>query len=44
MKTYLENNPKNISEDKIIYHFPGCPGNYSSKIVKMTNFWKQIIS
>ena len=42
MKSYLENNPKNISKDKIIYHFPGGPGNYSSKIVKMTNFWNQM--
>jgi len=42
MISYLENNPINISKDKIIYHFPGGPGNYSSKIEKMNNFWSQM--
>ena len=42
MIAYLENNPKNINKDKIIYHFPGGPGNYSTKIEKMSNFWEKI--
>jgi len=40
MKTYAENNPTQVSAEKIIYHFPGGPGWYDSKIVKMTTFWK----
>lgn len=42
MKTYLENNPSIISPIKIIYHFPGGPGDYSSKHHKMTSFWGKI--
>ena len=26
----MENNPININREKIIYHFPGDPGNYNS--------------
>ena len=39
LKTYVENNPTTISLEKIIYHFPGGPGNYDSKYSKMTYFW-----
>jgi len=41
MKKYLENNPS-VRDDKIIYHFPGGPGDYSSKWAKMTAFWEKI--
>jgi hypothetical protein len=39
MKSYMENNPSMISTTKIIYHFPGGPGDYASKHDKMTSFW-----
>ena len=42
MKLYVENNPSITDKTKIIYHFPGGPGNYSSKIEKMTSFWKRM--
>jgi lipopolysaccharide biosynthesis glycosyltransferase len=42
MKKYLENNPSVINDEKIIYHFPGVPGNYSSKWAKMTTFWEKM--
>ena len=42
MITYLENNPKIVENTKIIYHFPGGPGNFSSKYSKMTLFWNKI--
>jgi len=42
LKYYIENNPKNIDKNKIIYHFPGGPGNYSSKYNKMTDFLNKI--
>jgi len=42
MKQYVENNPSRVKIEKIIYHFPGGPGNYSSKLTKMTEFWKKI--
>lgn len=42
MKDYLENNPSEINDKIIIYHFPGGPGCYSSKIDKMTKFWEKI--
>jgi lipopolysaccharide biosynthesis glycosyltransferase len=38
MKKYLENNPTEAKKDIIIYHFPGCPGEYSSKLSKMIAF------
>lgn len=41
MKKYLENNPS-VRDDKIIYHFPGGPGDYSSKWAKMTAFWEKM--
>ena len=42
MKKYLENNPSEVSVDKIIYHFPGGPGNYVSKWNKMNAFWSKM--
>jgi len=42
MKKYLENNPEKVNEDIIIYHFPGCPGEYNSKLSKMLAFWIKI--
>jgi len=44
MKKYLENNPNLVDESKIIYHFPGGPGNFTSKINKMNNFLNKILS
>ena len=43
MKSYLENNPSTVDPKKIIYHFPGGPGNYASKIEKMVNFSYNLI-
>ena len=42
MKKYLENNPMVVNNEKIIYHFPGGPGDYYSKIYKMTAFWDKM--
>lgn len=42
MKKYFENNPSEISEDKIVYHFPGGVGNYELKYEKMLAAWKMI--
>jgi lipopolysaccharide biosynthesis glycosyltransferase len=42
LKKYVQNNPFVVSSDKIIYHFPGRPGNYVSKVFKMTIFWEKI--
>jgi mannosyltransferase OCH1-like enzyme len=39
LKKYVENNPSVVSSEKIIYHFPGCPGFYSDKQRKMNDFW-----
>jgi len=36
------NNPKNFNGE-IISHFPGGPGHYGSKIIKMTNFMNNIM-
>jgi len=44
MKNYLENNPSTVSNEKIIYHFPGGPGSYGDKLHKMNAFWKIIQS
>jgi len=38
---YAENNPTCMTSDKIVYHFPGGPGNYQSKYDKMTDFLKK---
>jgi len=42
MKRYLENNPTSVSNEKIIYHFPGRPGSYLDKFQKMNVFWNII--
>lgn len=42
LKTYVENNPSGVSAEKIVYHFPGCPGSYDSKISKMIAFWMRM--
>lgn len=36
---YVENNPSAISPEKVVYHFPGGPGKYASKLKKMNAFW-----
>lgn len=36
------NNPRNFNNETIS-HFPGGPGNYQSKIVKMTNYMRDIM-
>lgn len=38
MESYAQNNPSKDSH-KIIYHFPGCPGDSESKLSKMQKFW-----
>lgn len=43
LKCYIKNNPSILSPVKIIYHFPGIPGNYSSKYDKMNEFWNKMI-
>jgi lipopolysaccharide biosynthesis glycosyltransferase len=40
LKKYVENNPSVVNSEKIVYHFPGNPGNYDSKYSKMIAFWK----
>jgi len=42
MKSYMENNPDVVDSSKIIYHFPGGPGNFPSKHHKMTSFWNKM--
>ena len=44
LKDYAINNPPNISDKKVINHFPGEPGLYSSKYEKMMAFWKRMNS
>lgn len=41
MDTFLANNPTSV-DDRVIYHFPGGPGDYNSKIQKMSVFWSQM--
>lgn len=43
LKKYIENNPSIVSAEKIIYHFPGNPGHYSSKYYKMTCFLEKML-
>jgi len=38
LKKYMENNPTVVNKEKIIYHFPGGPGDYTSKLDKMNTF------
>ena len=42
MKKYFENNPETVSNEKIIYHFPGGVGSYEYKNYKMTIFWDKM--
>ena len=42
MKKYVEINPTIVSNKKIVYHFSGGPGDYSSKWDKMTMFWEKM--
>lgn len=42
MKRFVENNPSGVDTTKILYHFPGSPGNYASKLQKMTAFWNKM--
>ena len=42
LKPYAKNNPSDVSPEKIIYHFPGGPGKYGSKISKMNAFWEKM--
>jgi lipopolysaccharide biosynthesis glycosyltransferase len=42
MKQYVVNNPTIVDTKKILYHFPGGPGNYESKFQKMTVFWEKM--
>jgi lipopolysaccharide biosynthesis glycosyltransferase len=42
MITYVENNPTTLQRQRIIYHFPGGPGNYDGKYPKMCNFLNKI--
>uniref|UniRef100_A0A6C0E387 Methyltransferase domain-containing protein n=1 Tax=viral metagenome TaxID=1070528 RepID=A0A6C0E387_9ZZZZ len=42
LKSIVVNNDYNIYSDKVIHHFPGGPGVYDHKIVKMTNFLNSI--
>jgi lipopolysaccharide biosynthesis glycosyltransferase len=44
LKQFVENNPTKAVLDKIVYHFPGGPGNYSSKIRKMESFWSSFMN
>ena len=39
---YKVDNPKQFNGETIS-HFPGGPGNYKNKIVKMSNFMKDIM-
>jgi Glycosyl transferase family 8 len=39
MDTFMENSPADTSNNKIIYHFPTTPGQYSSKLLLMRAFW-----
>ena len=38
LKYYVVNNDDDIYSDKVIHHFPGGPGIYEHKIVKMKSF------
>lgn len=42
MKQYAKNNPSEVSDTIIIYHFPGGIGNYDRKDAKMTAFLEKI--
>jgi hypothetical protein len=38
LKRYVVNNDTNIHSDKVIHHFPGCPGIYTLKLEQMYVF------
>jgi lipopolysaccharide biosynthesis glycosyltransferase len=42
LKSLVVNNDNNIHSDKVIHHFPGGPGIYEHKIIKMTIFLNSI--
>jgi len=42
LKSYAVNNDYNINSDKVIHHFPGDPGSYKNKILKMLVFLKTL--
>ena len=42
LKPFAINNDYNIHSDKIIHHFPGGPGDYGHKIVKMNKFLHEL--
>lgn len=39
---FIETNPKNPTNSKLIYHFCGNPGAYQSKQSKMNEFWRKM--
>ena len=42
LKQFAVNNDTNIHSDKVIHHFPGGPGYFHDKIMKMTQFLNSI--
>jgi lipopolysaccharide biosynthesis glycosyltransferase len=42
LKSLAVNNDLNVRSDKVIHHFPGGPGIYQNKIIKMTSFLNNI--
>jgi lipopolysaccharide biosynthesis glycosyltransferase len=42
LKTYVVNYDTNIHSDKVIHHFPGCPGDYQHKINSLIIFMKNM--
>lgn len=39
---FLENNPTTVNLKRLIYHFPGGPGDYGSKLFKMKSFYSKM--
>ena len=44
LKSLVVNNDHNIHSDKVIHHFPGCPGIYQHKIDYMTIFLNDLLN
>ena len=42
LKEFVVNNDNNINSNKVIHHFPGGPGIYGHKIIKMNDFLNKI--
>lgn len=42
LKLFVVNNDQNIHSDKVIHHFPGCPGYHIFKLEKMSTFLSDI--